>query len=73
MSNTFKGSRDVIVRTENWSEALKFYGSILGLPMTDRGEQELERLIRSEFNDHFSVFHKRNGTRRDSAWVEPPA
>ena len=38
MSNTFKASRDVIVRTENWLEALKFYGSVLGLPMTDRGE-----------------------------------
>jgi predicted enzyme related to lactoylglutathione lyase len=38
MSNTFKASRDIIVRTENWSEALKFYGSVLGLPITDRGE-----------------------------------
>jgi predicted enzyme related to lactoylglutathione lyase len=38
MSNTFKTSRDVIVRTENWSEALRFYGSVLGLPITDRGE-----------------------------------
>ena len=38
MSNTFKASRDVIIRTENWSEALKFYGSILGLPITDRAE-----------------------------------
>jgi predicted enzyme related to lactoylglutathione lyase len=38
MSNTFKTSRDIIVRTENWSEALKFYGSVLGLPITDRGE-----------------------------------
>ncbi len=38
MSNTFKASRDIIVRTENWPEALKFYGSVLGLPITDRGE-----------------------------------
>ena len=38
MSNTFKASRDIIVRTENWSEALKFYGSVLGLPITERGE-----------------------------------
>ena len=38
MSNTFKASRDVIVRTENWSEALKFYGSVLGLPITEKGE-----------------------------------
>jgi predicted enzyme related to lactoylglutathione lyase len=38
MSNTFKASRDVIVRTENWSEALKFYGSVLGLSITHRSE-----------------------------------
>ena len=38
MSNTFKASRDIIVRTENWSEALKFYGSVLGLPITDQSE-----------------------------------
>jgi predicted enzyme related to lactoylglutathione lyase len=38
MSTAFKASRDIIVRTENWSEALKFYESVLGLPITDRGE-----------------------------------
>jgi predicted enzyme related to lactoylglutathione lyase len=38
MSNTFKASRDIIVRTEKWSEALEFYGSVLGLPITDRSE-----------------------------------
>ena len=38
MSNTFKASRDIIVRTENWSEALKFYGSVLGLRITDQSE-----------------------------------
>lgn len=38
MSNTFKASRDIIIRTENWAEALKFYGSVLGLPITDRSE-----------------------------------
>ena len=27
MSNTFKASRDIIIRTEKWSEALKFYGN----------------------------------------------
>ena len=36
MSNTFKASRDIIVRTENWSEALNFYGKVLGFPMTER-------------------------------------
>src|ERR1700730_5201068 len=36
MSNTFKASRDIIIRTEKWSEALKFYGSVLGLPIVDR-------------------------------------
>jgi len=38
MSNTFKASRDIIVRTEKWLEALKFYGSVLGLPITHRSE-----------------------------------
>jgi predicted enzyme related to lactoylglutathione lyase len=38
MSNTFKASRDIIIRTENWSEALKFYGSVLGLPIVDRSK-----------------------------------
>jgi hypothetical protein len=38
MSNTFKASRDIIIRTEKWSEALKFYGSVLGLPITERSE-----------------------------------
>ena len=38
MSNAFKSSRDIIVRTENWSEALKFYGSVLGFPITDQGK-----------------------------------
>ena len=37
MSNTFRASRDIIVRTKNWSEALKFYGSVLGLPITEKG------------------------------------
>jgi predicted enzyme related to lactoylglutathione lyase len=36
MSNTFKASRDIILRTENWSEALDFYGKVLGFPMTER-------------------------------------
>jgi len=38
MSNTFKASRDIIIRTEKWSEALKFYGSVLGLSITERSE-----------------------------------
>ena len=38
MANAFEASRDIIVRTEKWSEALKFYGSVLGLPITHQGE-----------------------------------
>ena len=38
MSNAFKASRDIIIRTENWSDVLKFYGSVLGLPITDQSE-----------------------------------
>ena len=38
MSNTFKASRDIILRIENWSEALDFYGKVLGFPITERSE-----------------------------------
>ena len=33
-----KSSRDVIIRTPNWSEAIHFYSSVLGLPVTSRYE-----------------------------------
>jgi predicted enzyme related to lactoylglutathione lyase len=32
MARSFKSSREVILRTEKWSEAVAFYGSVLGLP-----------------------------------------
>jgi predicted enzyme related to lactoylglutathione lyase len=38
MCNTFKASRDIIIRTEKWSEALEFYRSVLGLPIAERSE-----------------------------------
>ncbi len=38
MLTEFKASRDIIIRTENWAEALQFYRSVLNLPMTERGE-----------------------------------
>ena len=38
MSNAFKASRDIIVRTENWSEALNFYEKVLGFPITERAK-----------------------------------
>jgi predicted enzyme related to lactoylglutathione lyase len=38
MPITFNASRDIIVRTENWSEALNFYGTVLGFPITERSE-----------------------------------
>jgi predicted enzyme related to lactoylglutathione lyase len=50
MSNTFKASRDIIVRTENWSEALKFYGSVLGLPITEKGETSFFCCATVDFN-----------------------
>jgi catechol 2,3-dioxygenase-like lactoylglutathione lyase family enzyme len=33
MAGPFKSSREVILRTEKWSDALSFYGSVLGLPI----------------------------------------
>lgn len=34
MTPNFKSSRDIIIRTKNWPEAIRFYKSILGLPVT---------------------------------------
>ena len=34
MARQFQSSRDVIIRTGAWAEATEFYGSILGLPVT---------------------------------------
>jgi predicted enzyme related to lactoylglutathione lyase len=33
MAGSFKSSRDVILRTEKWSDVVHFYGSVLGLPI----------------------------------------
>ncbi len=38
VSLTFKASRDVIVRTEAFAEAVRFYESVLGLRVVHRGE-----------------------------------
>jgi catechol 2,3-dioxygenase-like lactoylglutathione lyase family enzyme len=33
MTESFRSSREVILRTEKWSDAVRFYGSVLGLPV----------------------------------------
>ncbi len=33
MTESFTSTREVILRTEQWADALKFYGSVLGLPI----------------------------------------
>lgn len=38
MASTFLSSREVIIRTEAWEEASHFYGAVLGLPLTYRGD-----------------------------------
>ena len=38
MATEFKASRDIIIRTENWAEALQFYRSVLNLPMMEQGD-----------------------------------
>ena len=37
MKNVFESTRDVIIRTRKWSEAVQFYRSTLGFKMTHRG------------------------------------
>lgn len=34
----FESTRDVIIRSERWTEAVRFYESVLGLPAASRGE-----------------------------------
>jgi catechol 2,3-dioxygenase-like lactoylglutathione lyase family enzyme len=34
MSNSFRSSRDVIIRTKNFAEAIRFYETVLGLSAT---------------------------------------
>jgi catechol 2,3-dioxygenase-like lactoylglutathione lyase family enzyme len=36
MAGSFKSTRDVILRTDKWSEAVSFYSSVLGLPTACR-------------------------------------
>jgi predicted enzyme related to lactoylglutathione lyase len=36
MNSSFKSSRDIIIRTEKWPEAISFYESVLGLPIVYR-------------------------------------
>jgi catechol 2,3-dioxygenase-like lactoylglutathione lyase family enzyme len=38
MSDAFQSSRDVIIRTDGWLEATRFYESVLGLPVVYRSE-----------------------------------
>jgi predicted enzyme related to lactoylglutathione lyase len=33
MADDFKSTREVILRTEQWADAVKFYKSVLGLPI----------------------------------------
>ena len=38
MVETFRSTRDVILRTEAWDQATTFYGSVLGLPVSYRSD-----------------------------------
>ncbi|GGA08164.1 VOC family protein [Dyella caseinilytica] len=38
MTTPFRASRDIIIRTHNWAEAVSFYGSTLGFPEVYRAE-----------------------------------
>jgi hypothetical protein len=33
MPETYRSSRDVVIRTEAWAEAVAFYQSVMGLPL----------------------------------------
>ena len=38
MTNAFQSTRDVIIRTDAWVDATRFYESVLGLPVSHRSE-----------------------------------
>ncbi len=38
MAGAFRSTRDFIIRTEAWEQAVKFYASVLGMPVTMRSE-----------------------------------
>ena len=38
MSTPFRASRDVIIRTQNFAAANRFYGEVLGLPVAYRAD-----------------------------------
>jgi len=38
VKNAFQSSRDVIIRTDAWADATRFYESVLGLPVSHRSE-----------------------------------
>ncbi len=38
MADTFRSTREVILRTEAWDQATSFYGSVLGLPVSYRSD-----------------------------------
>lgn len=37
----FTASRDVVIRTKHWIEAVKYYESVLGLSVTHRGKNNV--------------------------------
>jgi catechol 2,3-dioxygenase-like lactoylglutathione lyase family enzyme len=38
VTDAFRSSREVIIRTPAWLEAIRFYASVLGLPITYRSD-----------------------------------
>jgi catechol 2,3-dioxygenase-like lactoylglutathione lyase family enzyme len=38
MSQPVRSSRDIVIRTSRWAEALRFYEKVLGFPIVHRGE-----------------------------------
>src|SRR5690349_2620033 len=38
MTHSIKSSRDIILRTRNWAEALRFYETVLGFKVIQRSE-----------------------------------
>jgi catechol 2,3-dioxygenase-like lactoylglutathione lyase family enzyme len=62
MTGPFQSTREVILRTNKWSEAVSFYGSVLGLPVAYQNakmvgfETGAFRLYVEQGAEHLPVF-----------------
>ena len=63
MATGFKASRDIIIRTDNWSEALQFYGSVLNLPTTEHEVAWFAQMLTINFAMVVAIYYFLNAAK----------